>query len=441
MAQDASPAEPLAKAITNRRVLIGSLSGSAIEWYDFLLYATVAPIIFNKQFFGVDDAFLALMLAYLGNLLTFVVRPFGGAIFAHIGDRVGRKVTLVATLTIMGLGTVAIGLLPNYAQIGMAAPILLYTFRIIQGLAIGGEWGGALLLAYEYAPKERRGFFGSIPQIGVTIGLLMGNGAVLLANLMPTEQFEAWGWRVPFVASVVLVFIGLWIRKGLDETPAFKAMKKQDKVEKVPLVAALTKHWRAVLIAIGTKAAETAPFYIFVTFVIAYSIDPDRGLGFDRSQALSAVLWGALVATILVPLFGKWSDTTGRRPMYMGGVVALAIVGFFYFMLVNSGQVPLLILASVLGLGVAWAPVTATLGTMMSETFTAEVRYTGITLGYQIGSAIFSGTAPMIALALVAAFNTWVPVAIYMAVVCAISFVAAYFAKYVAIQEEHADHA
>ncbi|MGC4154024.1 MAG: MFS transporter [Propionicimonas sp.] len=439
MSQDIAPAaEP--KTVTNRRVLIGSLSGSAIEWYDFLLYATVAPIIFNKQFFGVDDAFLALMLAYLGNLLTFVVRPFGGAIFAHIGDRIGRKVTLVATLTIMGLGTVAIGLLPTYAQIGMAAPILLYTFRIIQGLAIGGEWGGALLLAYEYAPKERRGFFGSIPQIGVTIGLLMGNGAVLLANLLPNEQFESWGWRVPFVASIVLVFIGLWIRKGLDETPAFKAMKKQDRVEKVPLVAALTKHWRAVLIAIGTKAAETAPFYIFVTFIVAYATNPDT-LNFSRGDALTAVLLGALVATIVVPFFGRWSDTTGRRPMYMVGVVALAAVGFVYFMLVETGQVPLLILASVLGLGIAWAPVTATLGTMMSETFTAEVRYTGITLGYQIGSALFSGTAPMIALALVAAFSgSWVPVAIYMAVVCAISFVAAYLAKHVAIAEEH-DHA
>lgn len=440
MSQDTAPAaEPLAKAVTNRRVLIGSLSGSAIEWYDFLLYATVAPIIFNKQFFGVDDAFLALMLAYLGNLLTFVVRPFGGAIFAHIGDRIGRKVTLVATLTIMGLGTVAIGLLPTYAQIGMAAPVLLYTFRIIQGLAIGGEWGGALLLAYEYAPKHRRGFFGSIPQIGVTIGLLMGNGAVLLANLLPSEQFESWGWRVPFVASVVLVFIGLWIRKGLDETPAFKAMKKQDKVEKVPLVTALTKHWRAVLIAIGAKAAETAPFYIFVTFIVAYATNPDT-LNFSRGDALTAVLLGALVATILVPLFGKWSDSTGRRPMYMAGVVALAAVGFVYFMLVETGQVPMLILASVLGLGIAWAPVTATLGTMMSETFTAEVRYTGITLGYQVGSALFSGTAPMIALALVAAFSgSWVPVAIYMTAVCAVSFVAAYLAKHVAVTEEHAD--
>lgn len=437
MSMDTSPAsEPLAKAATNRRVLIGSLSGSAIEWYDFLLYASVAPIIFNKQFFGVDDAFVALMLAYLGNLLTFVVRPFGGAIFAHIGDRIGRKVTLVATLTIMGLGTVAIGLLPNYAAIGIAAPILLYVFRIIQGLAIGGEWGGALLLAYEYAPKHRRGFFGSIPQIGITIGLLMGNGAVLLANLLPSDQFESWGWRIPFVASIILVFIGLWIRKGLNETPAFRAMKQQNKVEKVPLITALTKHWRAVLIAIGTKAAETAPFYIFVTFIVAYATgDP---LNYSRGDALSAVLWGALVASIVVPFFGKWSDRTGRRKMYMVGVVGLAVSGFVYFLLVDTGQTPLLIVASVLGLGIAWAPVTATLGTMMSETFSAEVRYTGITLGYQIGSAIFSGTAPMIALALVAAFSgSWIPVAVYMTVVCAISFIAAWAVKFVVVEDDH----
>ncbi|MEE2047072.1 MFS transporter, partial [Nocardiopsis tropica] len=208
------------KPATNRRVLIGSLSGSTIEWFDFFLYATAAALIFDKQFFPNDDPLISLMLSYLSLSLTFFIRPFGGIVFSHIGDRIGRKKTLVITLSLMGGATVAIGLLPNYDQVGVLAPVLLILCRVVQGLAIGGEWGGALLLAYEYAPENRRGFFGSVPQTGITIGMLMSTVAFALVSLMPAAAFESWGWRIPFVASVVLVFVGLWIRKGLAETPA-----------------------------------------------------------------------------------------------------------------------------------------------------------------------------------------------------------------------------
>ncbi|GAB3710048.1 MFS transporter [Mariniluteicoccus flavus] len=435
-AADETPAAdtPVGNPITNRRVLLGSLSGSAIEWYDFLLYGTAATLIFNKQYFPAGDPFVATMLAWIGNLLTFVIRPFGGVFFAHIGDRIGRKKTLVLTLSMMGLGTVAIGLLPTYGQIGMAAPALLYLCRIIQGLAIGGEWGGALLLAYEYAPRERRGFFGSVPQTGVTIGLLLGNAAILLAGLLPNSQFESWGWRLPFIFSIVLVAVGLWIRKGLDETPAFRKLQSSEKVEKLPLATTLTHHWRAVLVAVLTKAAETAPFYIFATFIVSYGT---RQLGFTRPQVLNAVLLGALVSTIFIPISGWLSDRFGRRQVYIVGIVALGLASVAYFPLVATRNTTLLYAASVLALGVAWAPVTATLGTMMSETFSANVRYTGITLGYQIGAALFSGTAPMIAEWLVKEWNgAWWPVATYLAVICAVSLVAALFSRRIAVDED-----
>ncbi|GAB3623059.1 MFS transporter [Mariniluteicoccus endophyticus] len=434
-----APASRPGNPITNRRVLLGSLSGSAIEWYDFLLYGTAATLIFNKQYFPQGDIFVATMLAWIGNLLTFVIRPFGGVVFAHIGDRIGRKKTLVLTLTMMGLGTVAIGLLPTYGQIGVAAPALLYLCRIVQGLAIGGEWGGALLLAYEYAPRDRRGFFGSIPQMGVTVGLLLGNGAMLLAGLLPDAAFNSWGWRVPFIFSIVLVAVGLWIRKGLDETPAFRRLQETKTVEKMPLVETLRSHWKAVLIAVFTKAAETAPFYIFATFVISYAT---RQLGYTRPQVLNAVLLGALVSCLLIPVTGALSDRLGRRQVYSIGIVMLAAASAAYFPLLATKNTAALYLASVLALGVAWSPVTATLGTMMSETFSANVRYTGITLGYQIGAALFSGTAPMIAEWMIKQFHgAWWPVAAYIIGLCAISFVAALLSRHVAVTEDDHAHA
>lgn len=404
-----------------RRALAGSLVGSTIEWYDFLLYATVAPIVFAPQFFPDSDPFVAIMLAYFGHALTFFIRPFGGVFFAHIGDRIGRKKTLVVTLSMMGLGTMAIGLIPNYDQIGVWAPALLFACRIVQGLAIGGEWGGALLLAVEYAPKNRRGYFGAIPQTGVTWGLILGNLALLISlGLAGPEVFAQWAWRIPFIVSVVLIFLGLWIRKELDETPAFKKVLERGAVERNPLGATLRNHWREVLIAIAVKAVETAPFYIFVSFMVSYS---KTQLGYSNAQALTAIMVGAVVSSLFMPVCGALSDRFGRVPVYVFGVIVLAAVTVPYFFMAEAGFVGFVV-ASILAVGIAWSFVTATLGTMMSELFTANVRYTGITLGYQIGAAVFSGTAPMIAVALTSKTGEhWWPIPIYVIFLAVLSLV------------------
>ncbi|MET9710627.1 MFS transporter [Nocardiopsis alba] len=407
---------------TNRRVLIGSLSGSAIEWFDFFLYATAAALIFDKQFFPNDDPVISLMLSYLSLSLTFFIRPFGGIVFSHIGDRIGRKKTLVITLSMMGGATVAIGLLPTYAQVGVLAPILLILCRVVQGLAIGGEWGGALLLAYEYAPKNRRGFFGSVPQTGVTIGMLLSTIAFALVSLLPDGAFEAWGWRLPFIASLVLVFVGLWIRKGLADTPAFREAKKSGNIAKLPIKDTLRDHWRSVLVAVGAKVVETAPFYIFATFVVSYATGT---LDMQQSVVLNAVSAGALVSTISILLMGSLSDRLGRTTVFLGGVVLIAAFAAPFFLLLDLRMNWAVYAAVVISLGVAWPPVTATLGTLTSEIFTTRVRYTGVTLGYQIGAALAGGTAPLLATWLLARFDgAWWPIASYLVVLAVISFAA-----------------
>jgi len=409
------------------RVLFASLIGSSIEWFDYFLYGTVAALVFNQVFFVTEDPSVGLILAYASFALAFFIRPFGGIIFSHIGDRIGRKKTLVITLTLMGAATFGMGLLPTYQAIGIWAPILLITLRLIQGLGIGGEWGGALLLAVEYAPKEKRGLYGSVPQMGITIGMLLGTVALSIMTLLPEDSFMTWGWRVPFILSALLVVFGLWIRKGIDETPSFKAVQEKGEIPKVPLFHTLKYHWREVLIAIGAKVVETAPFYIFSTFVVSYAT---TNLGFTRTATLGAVMVGTIVTTILIPIMGALSDRIGRKPLYVFGTIAMALYAFPYFWLVKQGSVTLLVIATVIGLGVIWAPITAVLGTMLSEIFSAEVRYTGISLGYQIGAALAGGTAPLVATALLLKFNnSYVPVALYIVFTAVVSLLAVWAVK------------
>lgn len=411
----------------NKKVLIASLTGSSIEWFDYFLYGTAAALVFNKIFFPMVDPVIGLILSYLSFSLTFFIRPIGGVLFAHIGDRIGRKKTLVLTLSLMGGATVMIGLLPTYDMIGMWAPALLILMRIIQGMGIGGEWGGALLLAYEYAPEKRKGFFGSIPQAGVTIGMLMATFIVSLMTLFSEEDFLSWGWRIPFLLSSVLVILGLWIRKDIDETPDFLKVKKSGQVAKAPLRDTIKHHWREVLIAAGLKVVETAPFYIFSTFVVSYATTT---LTYQKSQALEAVTLGALVATIMIPLMGLLSDRVGRQRMYAVSVFVLGLFIVPWFMLLNTGTTWGIVLATVIAFGVLWAPVTAVLGTLCSEIFSANVRYTGITLGYQLGAALAGGTAPLIATGLLAKYDgDWVPVAWYLGVTVAISLIAIFCAS------------
>ena len=411
----------------NKKVLIASLTGSAIEWFDYFLYGTAAALVFNKIFFPMVDPVIGLILSYLSFSLTFFIRPIGGVLFAHIGDRIGRKRTLVLTLSLMGGATVMIGLLPTYEMIGLWAPALLILMRIIQGMGIGGEWGGALLLAYEYAPEKRKGFFGSIPQAGVTIGMLMATFIVSLMTLFSEADFLSWGWRIPFLLSSVLVLLGLWIRKDIDETPDFQRVKASGQVAKAPLRDTLKHHWREVLIAAGLKVVETAPFYIFSTFVVSYATST---LTYQKSQALEAVTLGALVATIMIPLMGLLSDKVGRQRMYAISVFVLGLFIVPWFMLLNTGTTWGIVLATVIAFGVLWAPVTAVLGTLCSEIFSANVRYTGITLGYQLGAALAGGTAPLIATGLLAKYDgDWVPVAWYLAVTVTISLIAIFCAS------------
>lgn len=321
----------------SKRVLVASLVGSSIEWFDYFLYGTVAALVFNQLFFPSEDPTVGLLLSYASFALSFFIRPLGGIVFSHIGDKIGRKKTLVMTLSLMGIATAGMGLLPTYEMIGIWAPVLLILLRLVQGIGLGGEWGGALLLAVEYAPKEKRGLFGSIPQMGVTIGLLLGTFVMSLMTLMPDETFMSWGWRIPFLLSALLVVFGLWVRHGIDETPSFKKVKETGQVAKVPLVETLRTQWKEVLIAIGGKVVETAPFYIFGTFIVSYAT---TNLGFSKTAALNAVTVATIVTTILIPLMGKWSDRYGRKPLYIAGTIGMIIYAFPYFWLLQQNQSP-----------------------------------------------------------------------------------------------------
>lgn len=404
------------------RVLLASLIGSSIEWFDYFLYGTVAALVFNQLFFPAEDPTIGTMLAFASFALSFFIRPFGGILFSHIGDKIGRKKTLVMTLSLMGGATVLMGLLPTYQAIGIAAPIFMVLLRLIQGLGIGGEWGGAMLLAVEYAPKEKRGLFGSVPQMGVTIGMLLATLALTVMTMLPEDQFLSWGWRVPFILSAGLVFLGLWIRKGIDETPSFKKNQAKGNVVAVPLFETLRHHKREVIIAVGAKFVETAPFYIMSTFIVFYATNQ---LGFSRTEVLNSVTIATVVTTFLIPVMGIISDKVGRKKIYTEGVLLMMIYAFPYFWLLEIKSLSTLIIATVLGLGLIWAPTTAVLGTMFSEIFKSNIRYTGITLGYQIGAALAGGTAPLVATFLLKTFDgSYTPIAIYIILTGIISLIA-----------------
>lgn len=325
----------------------------------------------------------------------------------------------------MGVATVLMGLLPTYQAIGVAAPILLITLRLVQGIGIGGEWGGSLLLAVEYAPKDKRGLFGAFPQMGVTIGMFLGSGALtFITSVVSQDAFISWGWRIPFIASAVLVIFGLWIRKGLDETPSFKKVQESGEIPKLPIVDIFKYHWKEVLIAIGGKVVETAPFYIFATFIVSYGTS---NLGFTNTQVLVAVMIATIITTLLMPVMGSLSDKIGRKKVYIWGTIGMILYAFPYFLLLEQRTFATLLIATIIGLGIIWAPITAVLGTMFSEIFDAKVRYTGVSLGYQIGAAVAGGTAPLVATALLVQFNnSYVPVAIYIILTAVISLIAVF---------------
>ncbi|HBU5909045.1 shikimate and dehydroshikimate transport protein [Klebsiella pneumoniae] len=395
-----------------RRALFGSAVGSVIEWYDYFLYGTMSALVFGPLFFPSADPVTSQLLALASFALAFLIRPIGGIIFAHIGDRIGRKKTLVITLSIMGIATVFMGLLPTYAQIGVWAPILLTVARLFQGLALGGEWGGGVLLAVEYSPKNRRGFYGAVPQTGALIGLALGNIVTSALNVAFTEEaFLSWGWRIPFILSIVLVYLGMWIRNRVDETPSFKKVRATNKAKRIPIIETLKNHWRAVLIVIGAKFIETSTFFFFATFSISYLV----GLGYERIVALNIVLIAALIAVPMMLLYGAISDRIGRKAMFMIGTVAIMLFILPFFWLLAQGSVMTAAIAVIVGFSLLWSTYGAMIGTLFAESFPADVRYTGVSLGYQVGAAIVGGPLPLIATALISYYHgSYLPVGMFI---------------------------
>ena len=384
-----------------RRVVLASVVGATIEWYDFFLYGAVAGIVFNKLYFPTNDPVVSTLLAYTTFAVGFLARPLGGVVFGHFGDRIGRKSMLVLTLMIMGIATVLIGLLPTYAQIGIAAPILLLLLRIAQGIGLGGEWGGAVLMAYEYAPEGKRGFYASLPQIGLAIGLCLSSGVfALMSNYLSEADFLAWGWRVAFIASIVLVGIGLYIRLRILETPEFQRVKEQGAEARVPFGEMIRNYPGSVLLGMGARYIDGVFFNIFAVFSIAYLANTVK---VPRTTALWAVSISAFVMIFTIPLFGRLSDSWGRPRTYAIGSLLLALCAYPGFVAFNSGDTTTIFVTLIVIFGVIYAMCYGPEAALFADLFDARVRYTGISFVYQFSGIFASGITPIIAAALIEA--------------------------------------
>ncbi|WP_278536950.1 MFS transporter [Delftia acidovorans] len=384
-----------------RKVVTSALIGATIEWYDFFLYGVVAGIVFSKLYFPSDDPLISTLLAYTTFAVGFVTRPLGGVIFGHFGDRVGRKSILVVTLMIMGVSTFLIGLLPTHAQIGVAAPVLLLLLRVAQGIGLGGEWGGAVLMAYEYAPKEKRGFYASLPQVGLAIGLFMASGVVaLLSWLCTEEQFMAWGWRVAFLISGLMVAVGMYIRLHVKETPEFAAVKARNAETAIPFMDMMRRYPSNVLKGMGARYIDGVFFNVFGVFSISYLTST---LQISRTDALIGVMVAAVVMCFTIPLFGRLSDRLGRSRVYLWGSLITAVSAFpaFWLMAHSGGNVLLIWIAIVVPFGILYAAVYGPEAALFCDLFDAKVRYTGISFVYQFSGIFASGITPIIATALV----------------------------------------
>ena len=404
-----------------QRVAMASAVGATIEWYDFFLYGTAAGLVFDKLFFNGLDGPAAQFAAFGTFAVGFLTRPVGGIIFGHYGDRIGRKKMLVLTLLIMGLGTAAIGLLPSYDSIGVWAPILLVVLRVLQGIGIGGEYGGAVLLAVEYAPARRRGFFGSFAHIGVPGGLLLASGAFSLASLLPDEAFLAWGWRACFLLSVVLLAIGAYIRLSVMETPAFARVQARKQVAKMPMIDLIKEQPKPLLLGMGTRFVEGFTFNFFSVYLLAYVV---TNVGLTKSTALQGVLVGATLGVVLVPITGALSDRLGRKPVYNVGAWLALLFAVPAAALVQSGGTAAIITTFVFGLGILYGTVYGPLAAFWSELFDTRYRYTALSTLYQMSGIVASGLTPLIAAWLVTRGDgtLWL-VAAYNALVAATSLV------------------
>jgi metabolite-proton symporter len=420
MSAESSPSTTHPPPSSVRRVIVASLIGTSLEWYDFFIYGTAAALVFNTLFFPSFEPLVGTLLAFATYAVGFIARPLGGVVFGHYGDKLGRKNVLVVTLLMMGIATFAIGVMPTHATIGVWAPILLVALRFIQGLGLGGEWGGAVLMTLESGDDRRRGLNASWPQVGVPIGLLLANGVLSLMGGITTDAaFLSWGWRIPFLLSGLLVVVGLWIRLTIAESPLFQAVEAEDTKARTPIVEVLRTYPRQVLLAIGARVGVDVAFYTFVLFSTTYIA---TYLGLPRSYALNAVLVAAAVQVFLIPWFGHLSDRFGRRPVYLVGAVGAAVWVFVFFALLDTGSFLLILLATVVSL-VFHAAMYGPQASFIAEMFPTRVRYTGASMGYQLAGILGGALAPIISVALLDRFDTSLVVSLYVVLVLAVTTV------------------
>jgi metabolite-proton symporter len=404
-----------------RRAVIASTIGTTIEWYDFFLYSTVTGLVFAKLYFPHADPLVGTLEAFAIYAVGFAARPIGAAIFGHYGDRIGRKSTLIATLLLMGIATFLVALVPTYETIGIWGAVILTVLRFLQGVGVGGEWGGSVLLAMEWSrTHQERGFIAAWPQFGVPAGLFLANLAVLVFSHLSGDAFLSWGWRVPFLLSILLVGVGLWIRLGILETPVFAKLVAEKRVERAPMLEVIRRQPKEIALTALARMGEQAPFYVFTAFVFTYGTTV---LGLSRDMLLTAVLCAAILSFVTIPLSGWLSDRIGRKRMYMIGAAVTGVFGFVYFALLNTmvpGWIFLAVILSLIPHDMMYGPQAA----MIAECFTGRLRYSGASLGYQLASVFAGGPAPMIAAALLAQYHSGYAIAVYIAACAIISLLA-----------------
>ncbi|MDC7785639.1 MFS transporter [Rhodoplanes sp. TEM] len=416
-----------------RRIVWSSVIGTAVEWYDFLIYAVATALVFNKLFFPATDPGIATIAAFGTYGVGFLARPLGAAVFGHFGDQVGRKAMLAITIIIMGLGTFAIGLLPTYEQIGVAAPALLVMLRFVQGIGLGGEWGGAVLMAVENAPAHRRGLYGSLVQVGNPVGNLAALAIFAVVSQLPESEFMAWGWRIPFLLSILLIGVGLFIRLRLEETPAFRAVQAKSDVSRRPVTEVLTRHRKAFLTAVGLKIAEISYASIAGVFVISYAT---QTLGMPRATVLNGVMASSFIALFTIPLFGWLSDIVGRKAMFYASCLFCMGFAFPMFALLDTRDPLIVTLTVVVAISFGQMVMFGIGAPFYSELFAARLRYSGASLGFQIGAALSGGLTPFVAAALMAwsGGQTW-PISLYLIACGLITTVATFAAPETARKE------
>ncbi|MFP3123784.1 MHS family MFS transporter [Ectobacillus funiculus] len=402
-----------------KKAAIASIVGTSIEWYDFFLYGTMSALVFPKLFFPESDAYMGVLQAFITLFIGFLARPIGAIIFSNYGDRIGRKATLVTTLMLMGISSTLIGVLPTYDSIGIYASILLVFLRFLQGIGVGGEWGGSVVLSIEWSSKKRRGLMGSMTQLGVPIGLLTSTFVVTLCMSFTGDSFESWGWRIPFLISILLLCVGLFIRLGIQESPEFSKMKKEKREAKQPVLEVIKEHPMKIILAALSRLAEQVPFYIFTTFVISYGTEQIK---LDKQFLTNSVLLVSVAYLIILPLSAYLSDKFGRKKMHFIGSVVTLLFAFPYFYLFNTGEPNLVVLAiaiSGIGPGIIYGPLAA----LIAESFPVHLRFSGSSIAYQSSSIIGGGIAPIISLFLLHEFGNTTPISLYIILCCIIAMV------------------